>query len=96
MLDMVNKQQAEAAAPPADLHIRSIHSEQGEINTSPDNPEVALATQMGLSLRDGFRNPGCQPTATGQGTLSPQPMTRHGKRSELEARVFKSKENHNL
>lgn len=29
MLDMVNKQQAEAAAPPADLHIQSIHSEQG-------------------------------------------------------------------
>lgn len=26
---------------------------------------------MGLSLRDGFTNPGCQPTATGQGTLTP-------------------------
>lgn len=50
MLDKVNEQQAEAAAPPADLHIQSIHSEQGWINTSPDNPEVALATQMGLSL----------------------------------------------
>lgn len=51
---------------------------------------------MGLSLRDGFRNPGCLPTATGQGTLSPQPMTRHGKRSELQARGSKSKEYHDL
>lgn len=50
-------------------HMLSICGEQGSVNSGVDNPEVNLATLIGLSLHDGFRNSGCQPIETVQGTL---------------------------
>lgn len=48
-----------------------VFGEQGQINSSADNPDVTLATLIGLSLHDGFKNPGCQPTETVQRTVCP-------------------------
>lgn len=55
-------QQTPAASMHAHPLVLSISDEQGQVNSGADNPEVDLGTLIVLSLHDGFKNPGYQPT----------------------------------